>query len=291
MKREDLLHDPRWTAAPEASHRRAPADGVQAVLARYGASRWDMAQGRGGIDGALAGEGEPLRAVADSGYGCGHAMDMLNWVSERDRAGGAMAPPILRTVNGRRCADHTAPNTWGLWCRRPSPTAGLPPDPRNRLPYQLQDPHFAIVALSVPGARHSGIVFQASKAEGLHGVELALRGNHPQARWLDTQGQRVELTAPAPLAPGVATVLTLTSRPGEQTLRVNGQVAARASASLAVSPLAQMLIGWGFLHYFPRAGFGGHVFSVVTGRGEPTPDELDLLERDLGTTAGGLAPH
>ncbi len=291
MKRDEHLLDPRWTAAPASCRRRAPADDVPAVLAHYGASRWDMAQGRGGIEGAPAGEGEPLRAVADSGYACGHAMDMLNWVSERDRAGGAMAPPILRTLNGRRCADHTAPNTWGLWCRRPSPTPGSQPDSRNRLPYQLQDPHFAIVAMSVPGPRHSGIVFQASKAEGLHGVELALRGNHPQARWLDTQGQRVDLTAPEPLAPGVSTVLTLTSRPGEQTLRVNGHLAAQASAYLAVSPLAQMLIGWGFLHYFPRAGFGGHVYSVVTGRGVPTRDELGLIERDVGAAAGCLAPH
>ncbi len=187
MKPEEHLLDPRWTADPASSRRRAPADDVQAVLARYGASRWDMAQGRGSIEGAPADEGEPLRAVADSGCGCGHAMDMLNWVSEHDRAGGAMAPPILRTVNGRRCADHTAPNTWGLWCRRPSPTPGSQPDPRNRLHYQLHDPHFAIVAMSVPGPRHSGIVFQASKAEGVHGVELALRGNHPQARWLDTR--------------------------------------------------------------------------------------------------------
>jgi endoglucanase len=145
--------------------------------------------------------------------------------------------------------------------------------------------------MSVPGARHSGIVFQASKVQGVHRVELALRGNHPQARRMDTRGQRVELTAPKPLAPGASTVLTLNSRPGEQTLRVNGQMAAHAGASLAVSPLAQLLIGWGFLHYFPRAGFGGHVFAVVTGRGVPTHDELCLIERDLGAAAGCLTPH
>ncbi len=68
-------------------------------------------------------------------------------------------------------------------------------------------------------------------------------------------------------------------------------MAAHAGASLAVSPLAQMLIGWGFLHYFTRAGFGGHVFAVVTGRGVLTHAELCLIERDLGAAAGCLAPH
>ena len=52
------------------------------------------------------------------------------------------------------------------------------------------------------------------------------------------------------------------------------------------SALDQMLIGWGFQQYHTEASFGGYVFSVVTGRGVPSPGELGVLERYLGSTAG-----
>ena len=47
-----------------------------------------------------------------------------------------------------------------------------------------------------------------------------------------------------------------------------------------------MLIGWGFLGYYPQEGFRGNVYSVITGKGAPMPGELAVLERYLGTTAG-----
>jgi hypothetical protein len=47
-----------------------------------------------------------------------------------------------------------------------------------------------------------------------------------------------------------------------------------------------MLIGWGFIGYYPRGGFGGNIYSVITGKGAPTVSELAVLERYLGSTAG-----
>ncbi|MDB5946919.1 MAG: Twin-arginine translocation pathway signal, partial [Ramlibacter sp.] len=44
----------------------------------------------------------------------------------------------------------------------------------------------------------------------------------------------------------------------------------------------QMLIGWGFLDHYPRPGFGGDVYSVIAGKGSPSPAELLILERFLG---------
>lgn len=61
---------------------------------------------------------------------------------------------------------------------------------------------------------------------------------------------------------------------------------ASASATFVPSPFNQMLIGWGFLNYYPQEGFRGNVHSVITGKGAPTPGELAVLERYLGTTAG-----
>jgi endoglucanase len=278
MKREE--HSGWGPAPPDET-----AVMARAVLARYAVSKWDMAQGQPAGGGLAALDGDALRAVPDSGFSA-HPMDMLNWVSEQDARTGAMAPPRLRTLRGHRCADHTAPNTWGLWCRQADTPNGLQAHSRNRMPYRLEDPHFAIVALSVPATTHTGVAFQASHAKAAHVAELRLCGNRPQAHWHDPEGQQVLLTAPAPLAAGQPAVLTLASQPGLQVLRVNGREGARSARRLAGGSLGQLLVGWGFVRYFPRTGFGGHVFSVLTGRGAPDETELRALERYAAASAG-----
>lgn len=265
------------------------AEAAHAILARYGASKWEMADGHTDfVQGRPSAEGQPLRAVCDSGFGStvGNAMEMLNWVNRDNALAGTMKVPVMRTVHGRKASDHTAHDTFGLWCKKTAPEPGLQPNPLNRVPYDLHDPHFVIAAVSVPGTGHSGVVFQASRAEEEQAAELALAGNLPQARWRDAGGQEIVLTAAGPLVPQVPHVLSLTAAPGSQVLRVDAAEAGRAGATLAPSVFAQFLIGWGFLNHYPRAGFGGHVFAVVTGRGVPTPEELAVLERYLAFTAG-----
>jgi hypothetical protein len=277
------LADPVAHAAVQLS------DAAHAVLARYGASKWEMADGHTDfVQGGPASDGQQLRAVCDSGFGStvGNAMEMLNWVNRDNALSGTMKVPVMRTVHGRKASDHTAPDTFGLWCKKTAPQPGIQPRPVNRVPYDLHEPHFAIAAISVPGTGHHGVVFQASRAEANQAAEIALAGNVPQARWRDADGQEVVLTAGSPLTPHLPAVIALTCEPGAQALRVNSAQAGRASARLAPSVFAQFLIGWGFLNHYPRAGFGGHVFSVVTGRGVPTPEELAVLERYLAGTAG-----
>jgi hypothetical protein len=48
----------------------------------------------------------------------------------------------------------------------------------------------------------------------------------------------------------------------------------------------QMMIGWGFQSYYPVQGFGGLMYSVITGKGAPTSAELQVMERYLASTAG-----
>jgi hypothetical protein len=81
-------------------------------------------------------------------------------------------------------------------------------------------------------------------------------------------------------------VLTLTSAPGAQQLRVNSALMASGNASFAPSEFAQMLMGWSFLSYYPRDGFRGHFYSAIAGKGAPTPLELAVLERYLASLAG-----
>lgn len=262
-------------------------DGIRRAMVRLRASKWNMADGCTGITRELpAREGEVLRAVPNSGVGARREMEMLNWVDVARGARGAALAPVMRRVNGHWCSDHSARNTWGFWCKKPTALDDPHGGGRNRVPYNLQDPHFVTLALSVPGSGHSGVAFQASKAEGDHASELTLSNNRPQARWVDAQGQRVVLTAAQTLAPHQPAVITLCSSPGRQVLRVDGHEVGEASATFASSTFSQMLIGWGFRRFFPNEGFGGYVYAVITGKGTPSGDELEVMERYVGETAG-----
>ncbi len=264
-------------------------DAAMAILAKYGASKWEMAHGYTDyMQGAPSADGQPVRAVADSGFGCsaGNAMEMLNWVNKEADGMGSMSVPVMRTVNGKKCTDHTVYDTYGFWCKKSTPTAGVQANPRNRAPYNLQDAHFTLAAVSVPGAYNTGTVFQASTAEQLHASELCMTNSQPQVKFVDANGQSVQLTSPTRLAANTPAVLALTSAPGAQRLRVNSAVVASSAAFFAPSGFAQLMIGWGFLSYYPRDGFMGNIYSVITGKGTPTTSELAILERYLASTAG-----
>lgn len=264
-------------------------EAAHAILARLAACKWEMADGYTDFMlGGPAQDGQPVRAVCDSGFGSSvdNAMEMLNWVNKDNALSGTQKVPVMRSVNGRKASDHGAQDTAGFWCKKSVPVPGIQPHPKNRTPYDLQDGHFVIAAISVPDEWRSGVVFQASQAEKRHAAELALANSHPQARWLDQKGQEVVLASATPLRPQVPAVVALTSAPGAQTLRHDGVVVGRAAATFAPSTFAQMLIGWGFLDHYPRGGFGGQVFAVIAGKGSPSAEELAVLERYLATTAG-----
>ncbi|AEG92224.1 hypothetical protein [Ramlibacter tataouinensis] len=278
---------PSWSERLDLPANTGPArPAVRAILSRYAASKWEMADGRARLgDEGPAADGEFLRAIPDSGFGAslGHPMQMLNWLDPQRAAARA---PVARTLEGRRCSDHTASGTWGFWCKKAAMSPGVLPHPGNRVPYHLQDAHFALIALSVPCAEASGVAFQASKAEETHVSELRLAGGCPQARWVDAKGQQVVLTGEARLPLQRPVVLALTSRPGRQTLRFNGVEMASASARFSPSLFGQLLIGWGFTRYFPVDGFGGHVFAAIAGKGAIEEDELSALEAHLADLAG-----
>jgi hypothetical protein len=122
----------------------------------------------------------------------------------------------------------------------------------------------------------------------VYASELRFAGMQPQAHWVDEQGGAVTLTSATALTPNQPAVLSLTSVPGAQRLRVNSAVVGSAASTFAAGTSAcdQLLIGMGFTAYFPRDQFTGNVYSVITGRGAPTVQEMAVLERYLATTAG-----
>ena len=264
------------------------ADAALAIVAKYSASKWEMAEGYTDyMQGVPSSDGQPLRAVSDSGYGSspGNAMEMVNWINKEMGPAGDIAVPVMRVFNGKKSADVSAPNTYGLWCKKAQRLPGIQANPRNKVPYNIEDPHFAIAAVSVAGSSN-GVLFQASKAEEGYTSELSFADGRPQAQWTDAGGQSVQLTGPAALAANTPAVVSMTSAPGAQRLRVNAAVVGSGWASLAPSAFTQMLIGWGFTNYYPRQNFGGNIFSVIAGKGAPSAEELTVMERYLASTAG-----
>ncbi len=265
-------------------------DAAMAIVAKYSACKWELADGYTDDElGGPAAAGQPVRAISDSGYGSspGNAMEMLNTINTDTAFTGGLTVPTMRVTNGKKNSDHSATNTAGFWCRKTIPLPEAEPNPRNRIPYALQDPHFSLIALSVPGAGNSGIAFQTSQAGHVIASQITFSNSQPQASVTDVTGASVTLTSPAKLAANTPAVVTLTSVPGAQRLRVNSTVVGSGAATFSNSPCDQMLIGWGYLEYFPRPGFGGNVYAVITGKGAPTTTELEVLERYLASTAGG----
>lgn len=261
-------------------------DAALALLARYDACKWDLADGHTDfLQGRPARDGDAVRAIGDSGFGSrvGNPMEMLNWMNQDGPDMGPWRPAVMREVEGRRGSDHADPDASGFWCKKVLPSATYPA-PRNVIPYGLADPHFIVAAVSVPAGVRDGVVFQASTSGGTWYARLAFAGGRPQAQWRDARGQVVTLTAAeSKLGP---MVLSARHAPGDQQLRVDSVQQGSGSARLEPAPFDSLLIGWSFLALEPGPGFGGRVHGVVTGRGSPSDAELQVLERFLGTRAG-----
>ncbi|MFS2036826.1 cellulase family glycosylhydrolase [Polaromonas sp. CT11-55] len=265
------------------------ADAALAIVAKYGACKWELTDGYTDyLLGAPAAAGQVVRAVSDSGYGSspGNAMEMINWMNKDGGATGPMSVPVMRVTNGKKNSDHSVPESFGFWCKKSGRVAGVQPNPRNRVPYNLEDAHFAIAALSVPAATNTGVVFQASKTEDPQTSELGFLNGQPRARWIDSKGQTVQLLAPSRLAVNTPAVLALASVAGAQKLRLNSAEIGSAAATFAPSAFTQMLMGCGYISYYPREGFRGNLYAVIAGKGAPTLAELAVLEQYLGSTAG-----
>ncbi len=280
---------PRRLAAiadPVAHAARAPDDAALALLQRWRGAQWLAADAWTDLcGGAPARDGQPVRAIADSGPAAGahQPRDMLNTLNTDSPRDGPWQPPVLRVANGRPALACGGERRWGLWCRLPAPEPGVRPRPRERAPFDLHDAHLLVVVLqAAPGS--SGVVLQASRAEGPQRAELVLVRGVPQARWVDAQGRATVLAGPAPL-PGRPVVLSLVGAPGRQALRVDGQVVARGTASPAADLFNQLCLGWGFSHWLPQPGFEGLLHAAVAARCEPSEAELAVLERHLAAQA------
>lgn len=265
------------------------AEAARAIVAKYAACKWEMADGYTDYlgQGSLAQAGQAVRAISDSGYGssAGNAMEMLNWMNTDSASLANMPPPVMRVINGKRCTDHTGWATSGFWCRKSAPIDVMQPHPRNVVPYTSGDPHFVLASVSL-NTPQDGVVFQASNAYTRALSQVSIAGGRPQATLTDYSGHTVTLTAGAALASGAASVVTLTGAVGAQRLRVNSTQAATGSTLIEQSAFDQMLIGGGFSMFYPQPGFGGNVFGVIAGKGSPSESELQVMERYLMSLAG-----
>jgi endoglucanase len=266
------------------------ADAAMAILAKYSACKWELADGfTDYMQGVPSVTGQPIRALAESGFGSspGNPMEMLNWFSTGPNQN-QFSVPVMQVVNGHRCADLRAPNAFGLWCHKQLREPTQQPKAVNVVPYHIDEPHFAIAAISVPNTGGNGAVFQASTGEHVTLAELAIVNGRPAARWVDQNNVKIAVTSPTALTPDQPAVISLLGAQGNQRLRVNSAQQGTAAATLQSTPLGfdQLLLGSGFVSHFPTQSFGGFLFSAVTGKGNPSVTEMTILEKYLATTAG-----
>ena len=265
------------------------ANAALAIVAKYEACKWDMADAHTDyVLGAPAAAGQPIRAVSDSGFGSspGNAMEMINFLNDDSASMGSIRMPVMRIRQGKKSADFDRLDSAGFWCKKRAPVPVREPDPTNRVPYNLEDAYFVVAAVSVTGNNTGGVVFEASRAEEAQFCELGLQGNRPKAVWTDNKGKAQTLASPKELPIDMPSVLTLACSRGSQILRVDGLEAASSHATLPPAVFSQMLIGWGYPNYYPRKGFRGSVYAVITGKGRPTAGELGVLERYMAELAG-----
>ena len=275
-------------ADPVAREATQPREAALTLIARDRACKWDLADGYTDFMlGRPAGDGEAVRAVADSGWGSspGNAMEMLNWMNQDGPNRGPLRPATMRSDGGRKRADFSAPACTGLWCKKviPGPTF---PNPRNRVPYNLADPHFVIAVVSVSRPDQAGTVFHAGTTGGYWFSELAFVNGLPQARWEDALSRQSYLTSPDRPTPGVPLVMSLVYAPGRQALRVNTAIVKTSTVELVSAPLENLMIGWGMHGRHPQPSFGGEVYGVIAGAGAPTDAEMAVMERYLLGAAG-----
>ena len=273
---------------PVAREAVQPREAALTLIARDRACKWDLADGYTDFMlGRPAGQGEAVRAVADSGFGSspGNAMEMLNWMNQDGPNRGPLRPATMRTDGGRKRADLSAPDCTGLWCKKVIPGETFP-NPRNRVPYNLADLHFVIAVVSVSRPDQAGTVFHAGTTGGYWFSELAFVNGLPQARWEDALSRQSYLTSPDRPTPGIPLVMSLVYAPGRQQLRVNTEIVKTSAVELVSAPLENLMIGWGMHGRKPQPSFGGEVYGVIAGAGAPTDAEMQVMERYFLAAAG-----
>lgn len=269
-------------------------DAAHALCAKYGASKWEMADAYTDyVQGAAVANGNKLRAVSDSGFGSSqyNIYEMVNGMSEGASPNmGAWVVPTAGIASGHTSMVTTDQfNTLALWCKKVVPDAVLEGTPYNLPLYKVSDNHFIISCFSTSNIALGGTVFQTGLSTGGAKAEIFLSSGTPQGRWVDSAAGSVTCTAASALAANVPAVVTATYNAGAMNLRLNTVSAASGARTLAATPTDQHLLGWSYSNFFPNGAAVGNHYGSITGKGAPTAAELTVLERYLGNTLAGMS--
>ena len=263
-------------------------DAAHNILAKYGASKWEMRDGFNDyVMGGPALAGERLRAVSDSGFGStpDSAMEMLDSTNTGVNQGTRLSPVLRNSAANVRSGDFSAFGTAGLWSRKNiSEHPGHVP--KNKCLFEIQDANFSLVCLSVPTTTKTGAALMTSVTYALSRAEIRLEAGKAQAVFRDNAGLTSTLNATAVVPAGTPTVVTATSAAGAQKLRVASSEVATDAKTFGATVFNAHTIGEGYYEYNFREGFGGTVFGAIIGKGTPTALELGVLERYLLSVAG-----
>lgn len=262
-----------------------PAAG-KTLLAKYNAGVWEASKGYTDyetVPAVIAGSGQAIRAICDSIKGADSTakspLEMINWTNQDNNYGSHNLPTRL-SVGGKPYMWFNT-NTFPMWMRKSVPTANIDPNPMNKMPYHLGDPHFMVAIVGIESGGQ-GTVMEASNSD--------LAGN--VSRLDITSSGQPRITIGPTVITGSAMVvnqayaLSLVSKTGGsgQRLRVNNvEIGTPGSAALGTNKFNQLMIGGGHSAFIPTFSTKLRVFAAASGAGNPSPNELTVIENYLST--------
>ncbi|MBA3773837.1 MAG: cellulase family glycosylhydrolase [Ramlibacter sp.] len=272
------------TSLPEAA---------AAIMAKYKAARYLASDAwtdyMGGV--AAAASGNVVRAISDSGWATKHTNihGMKNWWNKESwmQTPDDILLPVIGIANAKPYINKDPYNTFGLWSKKTKPDnngANSQPNPNDLALYNMEDSHFQIVAASCANDFTNGIVFESSQAEDYFRANLRIVNAVPQMEFVDGAYTTTNVSSSGgAIAVNTPTVISMTSAPGSQKLRVNRVERGTAALTHAAGKFNQHLIGMGYYGYYPREPLMGRIWGAVHGKGTPSTAEIDVLEQYMQT--------
>lgn len=265
----------------------------RACLAKYKAREWLASNCYTDyMGGNLVGAGGVPRAVYNSGFGEDYfnADGMKIWITPSYDSANFAIPTLTLDGNGKTYVEFAGTNVWGFWSHKRYPNqegANTENTCVNQTPFLNTDSFFQISSVAIPSQTLSGVVFATNNEQGSEKATLEINAGKASMVIRDgAYGAPTQTTDPAVMSVNTPHILTMTSAPGAQVLRMDGTQKGTSAANPAAAHFSSQEIGFIYDNYFPNTGWGGKWYASIAGKGAPTAGELFVMEQYLALLSG-----
>lgn len=266
----------------------------RACLAKYNGREWlasNAYQDYLADPALITGVGGTPRAIFNSGFGENYynADGMKLWINAAYDPASFALPTISLDGNGKVFVDFAGNNVWGFWSKKVYPNsegANTENNPVNITPYKNTDNFVQIVSVAIPTQGTSGAVFTTNKEKGTERASIEISSGHASMVIGDSGGTLNTATDTALLSVNTPHIITQTSVPGSQVLRVDANQRATMTVTPGAGNFSSQEIGFIYNNYFPFTGWGGKWYGALCLKGAPTTNELFVLEQYLALLSG-----